>query len=912
MGADPAVGRREELRFIRDNRARGARGVVIAGEAGVGKSRLAREALVDAGGEGWTTQWVGASETLARVPFGPFSPLFGARHRGGSDPLDRLRDGITRRNGGAVDRFALVLDDAHSLDPESAGLVHRLALTADFFLIVTVRTGEQMPRAVTELWKDGPLERLELQALPRPEAEELVHRLLGKNVDDVVLTRLWSLSRGNPLYLTELIRSARESGVLASSGGSWSWTGTFEPGTRLIDVIQSRLGRLDLEERGALEVLAVAEPLEVDFLERLASPLAMERLERRGLLTISCDEPRALVWLSHPVYGEALRPTVPRVRSRAVQRQLATLIEDHGARRRTDVVRIATWQLDAGIHANPTLLTSAARHAYSAVTQVIAERLRDAGRHTATPATERTGGPTPSGRNGLDDAAKAIRLARAAVAAGGGLTAEFALIEILIWHGAFAEAEEALGGMSDRYPEESDQAVLAEAKAALLFWGKGKPEQASEVLRVGEERTNDQRLKDRLRRSRAGIELQSGDPRTGFALARATCERRDAPDASVAAGGATAAGALALMGRGGEACELVDRTLPAALRSSVDETPLVVGELMIGRFWALRSMGRLEEAANLAQMAHDLSAAEGLVDGTGLFGGALGLVALDQGRVDAAVRLLQTADTLMRDRDGTGVRAWLLANLATAQALRGDASGGRASFDAATEAKIMKRFFDADLAIADAWLAWTQGEPERGAHLAAQAGEIAASHGLLSFAISAWHVAARLGMAAEAADVLARLSSEVDGHLAQVLAAHAAARAAGDGIALSRASRSFEDLGMLLLAAEATADASRVFRRKEEPAAAAAAHARAVQLAARCERARTPSLLALGGHAALTDRELDIARLAAGGRSSQAIADDLSISVRTVENHLYRAYSKLGLTNRGELRRALGSAEPQG
>ncbi|MFE1922223.1 helix-turn-helix transcriptional regulator [Streptomyces asoensis] len=68
--------------------------------------------------------------------------------------------------------------------------------------------------------------------------------------------------------------------------------------------------------------------------------------------------------------------------------------------------------------------------------------------------------------------------------------------------------------------------------------------------------------------------------------------------------------------------------------------------------------------------------------------------------------------------------------------------------------------------------------------------------------------------------------------------------------------------------------------------------------------------------AALTAREREIALLAAVGNASLDIARALTLSVRTVDNHLHRAYAKLGVTTRRELARSLGQhpppARPQG
>ena len=60
------------------------------------------------------------------------------------------------------------------------------------------------------------------------------------------------------------------------------------------------------------------------------------------------------------------------------------------------------------------------------------------------------------------------------------------------------------------------------------------------------------------------------------------------------------------------------------------------------------------------------------------------------------------------------------------------------------------------------------------------------------------------------------------------------------------------------------------------------------------------------GVEALTASELRIVRLAHEGRSNRQIAQDLYLSIKTVEGHLARAYGKLDVSNRTELDRVLG------
>ncbi|MFG1664857.1 LuxR C-terminal-related transcriptional regulator [Streptomyces sp. Y7] len=135
------------------------------------------------------------------------------------------------------------------------------------------------------------------------------------------------------------------------------------------------------------------------------------------------------------------------------------------------------------------------------------------------------------------------------------------------------------------------------------------------------------------------------------------------------------------------------------------------------------------------------------------------------------------------------------------------------------------------------------------------------------------------------------------GRLTGVFAAHADALARADGPALDQVARQLQDRGFLLFAAEAHAQAVRAHR---NPRAARTSRTRAVALARRCQGARTPALsgLVLGE---LTARQRQIVTLAATGLSNRQIAEKLTLSVRTVGNHLYSAYTRLGASDRGAL-----------
>jgi DNA-binding CsgD family transcriptional regulator len=172
------------------------------------------------------------------------------------------------------------------------------------------------------------------------------------------------------------------------------------------------------------------------------------------------------------------------------------------------------------------------------------------------------------------------------------------------------------------------------------------------------------------------------------------------------------------------------------------------------------------------------------------------------------------------------------------------------------------------------------------------------------------HDVARLGAAAGVRQRLEELAGLLEGRLAPVLATSAAALAAADGAALDRTAAAFEDLGALLLAAEAAAAAGRAHQAAGRDPRANASQEGAARLAAACQGARTPGLGPERPASTLTPREREVVMLAAANNSSREIAARLDLSVRTVDNYLGRAYAKLGVSGRAELAALLGPKTP--
>ena len=117
------------------------------------------------------------------------------------------------------------VDDAHLLDDLSAFVVHQLVHRRLAKVIVTLRNREPAPDAITALWKDCYLERIELPALTPAESAHLLTRVLKAPLDPVTAQRLWDLTRGNALFLRHFVDQELASRHLRNDNGTWSWTG---------------------------------------------------------------------------------------------------------------------------------------------------------------------------------------------------------------------------------------------------------------------------------------------------------------------------------------------------------------------------------------------------------------------------------------------------------------------------------------------------------------------------------------------------------------------------------------------------------------------------------------------------------------------------------------------------------------
>ncbi len=203
-----------------------------------------------------------------------------------------------------------------------------------------------------------------------------------------------------------------------------------------------------------------------------------------------------------------------------------------------------------------------------------------------------------------------------------------------------------------------------------------------------------------------------------------------------------------------------------------------------------------------------------------------------------------------------------------------------------------------------------RGEYSLAVEMLRRAARFAADCGSRALEATALHDIVRLGEDEASLARLRELATVLDGAFMPARLTHAEALSGHDAEQFERAAEAFEDIGAHLDAAEAAAGAARAFTRDGLARRAAEATQRAARLAAGCEGARTPALRVGIETTPLTRREREVAELAARGMASKEIAEKLFVSARTVENHLQRAYEKLGVRGRPELAEMLGVPMP--
>ena len=965
----PLVGRSTELGRVLAalNRADAGTGgtMLLAGEPGIGKTRLATEALAVARRCGFETVHGAAfplQADLAYAPvleaLGPFlggldpgrlallvrglpdlGRMFGGLHLPPPEPLGdaavertRLFEAVSRLVGRIAEQqpLALLIDDLHWADASSIELLHYLARglgTRRVLLIGTYRRDEardhpRLRTMIRSLQRLGLVDDLLVGALGPEPVAALARALLGGEPPVELLAALHDRAAGTPLFVAASIQGLRDDGVLRLRDGKWVLTGgsttSIPPVVR--DLVVARLERLDPMDRALLETIAVAGDA--------ASPMVLARVgalapdEFEGALGRLCEsgliaevaEPDLTYRASHPLVAEVAYEQLPTIRRRRRHAQVARALE---ALEPVSMQRLAHHYLGAGGEVDAAraldVLVEAARQ--SGLVHADAEAAEQL---TAAVALARAVRPTL-----VDELLERLGIA---LSRAGRPDA------------AVAAWSEAAGGRELA----GDGQALARLRGSLALteWDRGRFDEAAAQLAAGF----------------AAVEGTGADAELmelSYIRLRLLARQVDLAHMEKAA-----TNLLTLAERSGRTQE----TAVVAAHLARAETAFVRGQLMVAGQHGLRALAVAERAGRpaLAADAHrylaviaisagdhdtarrharaELALAEQIGSPTQEATARFLLVALDL-TTDVWDGALRGADDLLAMSTRIGTSRGVAAALACRSIVA--AYQGRLEEAARCVAQAREvytggvaadRHLFTVVEVADATVALTGGDPERAGALATAALATPISLPCLALTILGESRVA-VGDPAGALDIartLVELGPDAPWPVACGEWVEGLARAAlDDPVAalgcLERAADRSERLGLPFQAARAWLGWAEVAAALPAPngdvtagrldAAGAARRSQAAfdRLGARpfADRARKllravgerPSATVRATTGTLSDRELEVVRLVAAGLSNTEIAGRLFISPRTVTTHLQHVYRRLGLPSRTALTR---------
>lgn len=778
-------------------------------------------------------------------------------------------------------------EDLHSFDDVRAAKLARAVSGRHLLPFASLVESRGLPGDLSQLIHDESVLRIELRARSPRMLLHIAETMLGGPVDDSAASRLIPHSGGADLsVLREAIHGARHSGALVFDTGAWRLHGRIVPNETLRRLCHSRVAapRIDGLTDILLDVIALVPGISLRTVLAVVETLGidgpveaeLERLEDTGTLDLveEVGEPR--LRLREGLWELQLPNTLGVLRrhrlAEAVVDVLGRGVVTEGAS--NEAVGFADLALALGRPVDSATLVHAAR---------MSLRSRDQ--------------------------ALSMRLASAAVESGGGFDAEMTLATAELQSGRSADALARLRALAE---SAGDDLQRQDALASLVRHAHERSMGAGAVEQTGRNPGADDRATQLKRDAMTGFLLFSLDDPTGASdlLEPALAALGDADRAYahfIVANGAFISGRLARARESLDAAELLltaggsDTSRVRMLRANVDAAD-----------------GRIVESLQTVSAFRDFAAAYRQVVPQAMCSWAAGVLLDHLGRAADAAGELGDAVHIMEQEGLLGTALLARTALATALAHTGDERAARQALEPAMAVTAAGVRFEGQVHQAEGWVHLAGGREQAAQTSMLRAADFFVARGYFLAAGVALRDAARVGMARAVLPRMDDLALVVEGDLMAVSVALcralAGAESSRDGEPVDRAAlaRSFDDageqaeaIGMHLLAAEAFDRAAEFHRSLGADREASASARRRDRHLRECGAGR-PLLVERDDSAHLSERELEIARLAASGQSNRQIADTLVLSVRTVETHLQKVYRKLGLRTRSEIANVLG------
>ena len=380
----PLVGRETETETLRERiqttRRESGQTILLAGDAGIGKTRLAIETLRAGATLGMTTLIGAVYEQEGQVPYQPFveafdrylvehqrptseNPITHYKRVGSSDPQQEQRAlfnsvvafliGLNVAPDPKSTRVVLLIDDLHAADEASLRLFHYLARqirTTPVVLLATYRTdvvatSSSFPSLLNTLYRERLSETIILSPLAQPATAHILQAVFGGKASSELVSTVYDIGEGNPFYVQEIARAVLKTQQVERHGTEWRLRGT--DANRLVRIpddlsglLRERVGRLGTPVETTLTAAAVI-GREFDYeslcsMTALGDAAVLDALDA-ALVAHLLEETESGYRFRHALIRRALYDSLSRVRRAQLHTRAAEAIEAIHARRPGDL-----------------------------------------------------------------------------------------------------------------------------------------------------------------------------------------------------------------------------------------------------------------------------------------------------------------------------------------------------------------------------------------------------------------------------------------------------------------------------------------------------------------------------------------------------------------------------------------------
>ncbi|MGH8978610.1 MAG: ATP-binding protein [Acidimicrobiia bacterium] len=410
-GRTPFANREHERARLRSmvEDANGGRGalVLLTGESGVGKTRLAEEVGIEAAGQGLQFLSGRCDESGQGGPYAPLLDMLDAARTKMSP--ERFRELIGDRAGmlarllpdlrrevelppaaemtgreerrqlfaavretlarlGAIRPIVALVDDLQWADAPTLGFLEEIAPYLEHLSVLIIGTyvdddqaasGTSLHELLTRLHRRQAVQTITLRDLEPADVQQLLELVgAGGAPPASVVQMLYDATKGNPFFLEGVVRQLAEQGRLAPET---DWDDLLATGLDIPEsvrfTLEGRIAKLRPETRGVLTTVSVlGRDFGFDLLEALEEISdddlvdAVDEAERAGIIVSTADAGTVRFAFAHDLIRRILMASISLARAQRLHLRVADALERaHAANLEAHAAAIA-YHLDAAGH----------------------------------------------------------------------------------------------------------------------------------------------------------------------------------------------------------------------------------------------------------------------------------------------------------------------------------------------------------------------------------------------------------------------------------------------------------------------------------------------------------------------------------------------------------------------------------